>query len=117
MGKIKYLHILSLALFIALFIAGTLVGKSANQKVVVFDKGRLVAQFAKSLESHQSNEAKKTALIKQFSHAIAKGVTRFSKKNHAIIFPSNKAIIGAKDITDLIVTDIAYCMKKECVDG
>lgn len=92
-----------------------LVGKSIKQReVVVFDKGRVVTEFAQTLESYQGNEAQKKILIKKFSAAIPKGLARFAKKKGAIILPARTDVIGARDVTDAVSESIAYCMKKDC---
>ena len=95
-----------------LIITGYFLRPIPQQKVVVFNKGYAISEFALELERKHVNEGQGQFLIKRFTRAINSILKEQSLKNNWVIVPKNAVYAGAKDKTSLLLKLIARKMKK-----
>ncbi len=104
-------------LHLACFFAGLIMTAgilcfSSSPEVVVFDKGQAVSAFATELQRKKVDDHRAQRLTKEFIQAIDDALLKASINHHWIIVPKTSVYTGAKDMTGILMSQIAKTMKK-----
>lgn len=86
--------------------------KHPVNSIVGFNPQKGQSQLVRQLALHHASNAQITKTSLQFKALLQKTLKEYSKRHHVLIVDSQLLLAGGTDITEAVLTQLAYTMRK-----